>query len=66
MVGYMFVEDTDKIIIADLYWENYDLVFAYAYNARLRFFNLFKNQGFDVDSFRAEANKGPVGKKSSS
>ncbi len=63
IVGYMFAEDTDEIIISDAYWENYDLVFTNAYGARLRFFNLFKNQEFDIDSFKAEINKGPIGKK---
>jgi aspartate/methionine/tyrosine aminotransferase len=63
IVGYMFVEDTDDIILSDVYWENYDLVFTNAYNARLRFFNLFKNLAFDIDSFKAEINKGPIGKK---
>ncbi len=63
MVGYMFIEDTDDIILADLYWENYDLVFANAYGANLRFFNLFKNRGFDIDSFREAVISGSVGKK---
>ena len=27
-IGYMFVEEGDQIIISDLYWENYDLVFG--------------------------------------
>jgi len=63
IVGYMFIEETDDIILTDLYWENYDLVFTNAYGARLRFFNLFKNRAFDVDSFRQEVNSGPIGKK---
>ena len=40
IVGYMFIEETDYVILADLYWENYDLTFANAFGARLRFFNL--------------------------
>jgi aspartate/methionine/tyrosine aminotransferase len=63
IVGYMFIEDADEIILSDVYWENYDLVFTNAYGAGLRFFNLFKNQAFDIDSFKAEINKGPVSKK---
>lgn len=63
IVGYMFIEETDNIILADLYWENYDLVFTNAYGARLSFFNLFKNRAFDIDSFREEVNSGPIGKK---
>ena len=63
IVGYMFVEETDEIILSDLYWENYDLVFGNAYGAKLRFFNLFKNQRFDIDSFRETVVSGSIGKK---
>ena len=63
MIGYMFVDEGDEIILSDLYWENYDLVFANAYGARLRFFNLFKNGKFDIDSLRDTVASGPGGKK---
>lgn len=63
MVGYMFVEEADDIIVADLYWENYDLVFSNAYGAELKFFNLFNNSLFDIGSFRQTINTGSVGKK---
>jgi aspartate/methionine/tyrosine aminotransferase len=63
MVGYMFADDTDEVIMADLYWENYDLVFTSAYGAELKFFNFFKNQKFDVESFRKTVNSGHIGKK---
>ena len=63
IVGYMFAEETDDIILSDLYWENYDLVFTNAFGARLKFFNLFKNKSFDIDSFKKAVNSGGVGKK---
>lgn len=63
MVGYMFVDEGDDIIVADLYWENYDLVFTNAYGANLKFFNFFKNKIFDIDSFRELVNAGSTGKK---
>jgi len=63
MVGYMFVEEADDIIVADLYWENYDLVFSNAYGAELKFFNFFNNRLFDIGSFRQTINTGSVGKK---
>ena len=62
-VGYMFVEEGDEIIIADLYWENYDLVFCSAFGAELKFFNFFKNRVFDIDSFRKAVMARPTGKK---
>ena len=61
--GYLFVDEGDEIILADLYWENYDLVYTNAYDARFKFFNFFKNRVFDIDSFRETVNTGPVGKK---
>jgi len=63
IVGYMFVEETDDIILSDLYWENYDLVFTNAYGAKLRFFNLFKDKGFDINSFRTAVISNSIGKK---
>jgi aspartate/methionine/tyrosine aminotransferase len=63
IVGYMFADETDEIIMPDLYWENYDLVFTSAYGSELKFFNFFKNQKFDMDSFKAVVNAKPIGKK---
>jgi aspartate/methionine/tyrosine aminotransferase len=63
MVGYMFADETDSIILADLYWENYDLVYTNAYGAELKFFNFFKNRAFDIASFKETVCAGPAGKK---
>ncbi len=63
MVGYLFASEADKIIVANLYWENYDLVFTNGYGAKLKFFNFFQNSLFDIDSFRKVVNQKPVGKK---
>jgi aspartate/methionine/tyrosine aminotransferase len=63
IAGYLFVEEADSIILSDLYWENYDLVFTNAYGAELKFFNFFKNKVFDIGSFRETINAGPPGKK---
>jgi len=63
ITGYMFTDEGDDIIVADLYWENYDLVYTNAYGAELKFFNFFKNKSFDIDSFRKTVNTSPKGKK---
>ncbi len=63
MVGYMFVEETDTVLLADLYWENYDLIYTNAFGADLKFFNFFKNKGFDIDSFKESVCSGPAGKR---
>jgi aspartate/methionine/tyrosine aminotransferase len=57
IVGYMFADETDSIIMADLYWENYDLVYTNAYGAELKFFNFFKNKLFDIESFKQTITK---------
>jgi aspartate/methionine/tyrosine aminotransferase len=63
IIAYMFLDDSDEVILADLYWENYDLVFTNAYGAELKFFNLFKNGAFDINSFKSVVNSGTIGKK---
>ena len=63
IVGYMFTGEGDEVIIADLYWENYDLVYTSAYGAELKFFNFFKNRLFDINSFQETINTGRPGKR---
>lgn len=63
ITGYLFVSEEDEVIVSDLYWENYDLVYTNACGAELKPFNLFKNQQFDTDSFRETVNAGGPGKK---
>ncbi|MBN2076987.1 MAG: aminotransferase class I/II-fold pyridoxal phosphate-dependent enzyme [Dehalococcoidales bacterium] len=63
IIGYMFVNPGDEIIVSDLYWENYDLVFTNAYEAELRCFNFFKDGVFDTASFHKAVNSEPAGKK---
>jgi aspartate/methionine/tyrosine aminotransferase len=63
MVGYMFTEEGDRVIMSDLYWENYDLVYTNAFGAELKFFNFFKDQVFDIESFRQSLYADKTGKK---
>jgi len=63
ILGYMFIDEGDEINLSDLYWENYDLVFANAYGAELKYFNFFKDGVFDTASFRKAVTAGPIGKK---
>ena len=48
------------MIIPDLYWDNYELVFENARGAKIKTFNTFKNGGFDTEALKAalEASKG--------
>lgn len=63
MAGYLFVDEEEPIIVADLFWGNYNLVFGNAYNADIKKFNFFKDGVFDIDNFKAVLNDGPIGKK---
>ncbi len=63
MAGYLFVNPGDEVIVPNLFWGNYNLTLTNAYDAGLIKFNLFKNDGFDLDSFETKLNEGPVGKK---
>jgi len=63
MVGYLFVGPKDKIILPDLYWENYGLVFENTYGGELDRFNMFSNGGFDIESFSKKLESIGVGKK---
>jgi len=51
IAGYLFVDPGDELIIADLYWDNYELVFCEGYGARFVFYNTFINGRYDVEAF---------------
>jgi aspartate/methionine/tyrosine aminotransferase len=63
MAGYLFLDAGDEVIVPDLFWGNYNLTLANAYDAKLVKFNLFKNGGFDLEAFEAKLNEGGIGKK---
>jgi aspartate/methionine/tyrosine aminotransferase len=63
VAGYLFVDSGDTLILPDLFWDNYELIFAEAYGAKFSFYNTFLNGGYDVAAFsRALCGDGP-GKK---
>ncbi len=62
MIGYLFINPDDKIILSDLFWGNYRLILANAYNARFDLFETFKNKCFNVGGLKEKLNCG-VGKK---
>ena len=51
MSGYLFVDEGDTVVIPDLFWENYSLIFENAYKGKIVTFPLFKNGGFNTDGF---------------
>ncbi len=50
-VGYLFVNPGDELILTDKFWGNYRLIFEKGFDAKLKTFNMFTGDGFDIDSF---------------
>ena len=52
LVGDLFVEPGDVVLVPDMMWENYHLIFAIGRQAQLRQFPFFKGNGLNLDGFR--------------
>jgi aspartate/methionine/tyrosine aminotransferase len=53
LVGDLFVDSGDTILLPDKYWENYDLLFGTRFGAQIETFPLFTAAGgLDIDSLR--------------
>jgi aspartate/methionine/tyrosine aminotransferase len=63
MIGYLFADEAQEIIIPDLYWGNYNLIFSHAYHTKFNKFQLFDGDGFNLGSFEETVLDSPVGKK---
>ncbi|MDD2236895.1 MAG: aminotransferase class I/II-fold pyridoxal phosphate-dependent enzyme [Kiritimatiellae bacterium] len=61
IAGELFVDEGDTLILPDLYWDNYDLIFEHAYGAHLQTFTAFNGECFNVagmkDMLLAEGEK---------
>ncbi|MDR0515478.1 MAG: aminotransferase class I/II-fold pyridoxal phosphate-dependent enzyme [Fibromonadaceae bacterium] len=58
----LFINPGDTVIMPDLYWDNYDLIFSESYGANIKTYNTFVNGNFDVASL-AQALEAGSGKK---
>ena len=58
----LFADKSDKVIVPDLFWDNYALIFGEAVGAKLDMFNTFRKGCFDVAAMK-KALFGPGGKK---
>ncbi len=64
MAAYLFCDPGDRIVLPDLYWENYDLIFSLAGGAALDGFPTFTAEGrFNLAGLRAKLQEGPRGGK---
>ncbi len=59
IIGYLFVDPQDHIILADKFWGNYRLIFEYGFEAVLDSYNTFTGYGLDLSAFekKLENNK---------
>ena len=55
--GYLFVDPKDKIIMPDIYWENYNLIFKNGYGAEFDSFPFFSGNGFNLKGFEEAISK---------
>lgn len=58
----LFAGPRDELVVPDLFWDNYELIFKEAAGCRLRTFNTFKGGRFDAAALQA-ALLSPGGKK---
>ena len=52
----LFAGAGDKVVVPDLFWDNYALIFEEAVGSKLEFFNTFKAGRFDVEAMKAALN----------
>ncbi len=58
----LFISPGDSVVIPNLYWENYDLVFSNQCGGIIHNFNLFKDGKFDVADFKKTLLEAPGSK----
>lgn len=63
VAGYLFVDSGDTLIMPDLYWDNYELVFGEACGAEFALYNTFLKDGYDVAAFSQALRANGPGKK---
>lgn len=63
IAAYLFLDKGDKLIMPDLNWDNYDLIFSEGFGSEIVTFNTFNKNEFDVDAMKAAINEGNRAKK---
>lgn len=49
----LFADAKDELVVPDLFWDNYELIFGEAVGCQVRHFNTFTRGGFDVAAMKA-------------
>ena len=63
VAGALFLDPGDRLLVPDLYWGNYRLIFQSAFGARIDTFPTFVDGGFNVAGLAAKLKEGPPGKR---
>lgn len=64
MIGYLFVNPDDAIILPDLYWGNYRLIFEKTWHGKLSTYSTFtETGGFNYPGLKQKLEETPAGKK---
>ncbi len=58
IAGYLFIEPDDAILLPDLYWGNYRLVFAQGHQAKIETYPTFVDGGYNVAGMTEALNAG--------
>lgn len=56
ILGYLFIDEGDKIISPHLFWGNYKLIFINGYGAQLDTFPTFKESKFNLEGLKEKLN----------
>lgn len=52
MIATLFVDEGDVVVLPDLFWDNYDLIFSELRGARIVTFPFFDGDGFNVEGMK--------------
>lgn len=48
VAGFLFLDEGNTVILPDLYWDNYELIFTESYGAKLATYPMFKDGAFNA------------------
>lgn len=54
LVGYLFCDENDTILLSDKFWGNYRLIYHIGFRTQLKTFNTFKEGKLDLDDFELQ------------
>jgi len=57
IIGYLFMNEKDSVIIPEPYWGNYNLTFTNAYHAKIETFPMFQESQFNLEALKTKLNE---------